>query len=419
MIVLPVGHEQLAVRRLPWVTFGIMALCFLTFLFWGRSASTSAVPDEVTAWIDGLMQWGLVPARPNRSAFLTYMFLHAGWYHLLGNLLILYLAGPFIEDVWGRPLFAGFYLLAGLSAAAFHVAFNPGAATPMVGASGAIAGVLGAFLVRHGTTRIRFFYLIMWLVRGTFSMPAWVLLPLWFAHQIVLGVLDPGSGVAYWAHVGGFTAGVAAALAIGASHLERRFIEPALRTRIDTPVLSNPAVENGLAIRAEGNAALALARLRHAVECEPGNPDAACAYWTVAEERGQQAQAAPLLLRSIARQLRDGDHDSALNLWVEILQGVPAVRAETPLLLNLGRLLDEHDRKHDARATLRKALEQHGPASPPNLALRLARIAQVLDPPLALSALALALGNPGLDAASRVEAEALRSRLTPIEIAGS
>src|SRR5207247_9669974 len=103
---------------------------------------------------DPLQRWGLVPARIRPDALITHMFLHAGWLHLLGNLFILYLAGPYIEDVWGRPLFAGFYLVSGLVAALAFVLRYPGLDQPLVGASGAIAGVMGAFLVRYGRPEI-------------------------------------------------------------------------------------------------------------------------------------------------------------------------------------------------------------------------------------------------------------------------
>ena len=133
----------------------------------------------------------------------------AGFFHFLGNMFILYLAGPFIEDRWGRPLFAGFYILAGIFAALFFVVQYPGLEESMVGASGAISGVMGAFLIRFWFVKIKFFYFFFFFM-GTFNAPAWFMLPLWLARELIFAqagdVIAPegGTGVAHWAHVAGF-----------------------------------------------------------------------------------------------------------------------------------------------------------------------------------------------------------------------
>jgi len=103
-----------------------------------------------------LLRWGYVPGDPHADRLLTCLFVHAGWLHLIGNMLFLFATGPFLEDVYGRALFTLLYFSSGLIATQAHVWQNPGSLAPIVGASGAIAGVLGAFLVRLGTTRIRF-----------------------------------------------------------------------------------------------------------------------------------------------------------------------------------------------------------------------------------------------------------------------
>lgn len=142
------------------------------------------------------------------------MFLHGGWMHILGNALFLWVFGNNIEDVTGRGRFLLFYLVCGLAAAAAHVAIDPGSPIPTVGASGAVSGLMGAYLVLFPKVRVRmlFFFVIFFKV---IPLPAWVVLVYWFALQLLSGIPDLltpnpelAGGVAVWAHVGGFVAGV-------------------------------------------------------------------------------------------------------------------------------------------------------------------------------------------------------------------
>ncbi len=140
----------------------------------------------------------------------TSMFLHGGWGHLLGNALYLWVFGNNVEDSMGRWRFLAFYLLCGLAAAAAHVAVEPGSPVPTVGASGAISGVLGGYLLLYPRVRVRTYFPPIFL----FHVPAWVVLILWFGSQVLTGLpqLSPmrpevSSGVAVWAHIGGFVAG--------------------------------------------------------------------------------------------------------------------------------------------------------------------------------------------------------------------
>jgi membrane associated rhomboid family serine protease len=142
---------------------------------------------------------------------LTSMFLHGGWGHLLGNSLYLWVFGNNIEDSMGRRRFLAFYLLCGLAAAATHVLLEQSSPVPTVGASGAISGVLGGYLLLYPKVRVRTYFPPIFL----FRMPAWLILILWFGQQVLTGLPqlsqmrpDASAGVAVWAHVGGFVAGV-------------------------------------------------------------------------------------------------------------------------------------------------------------------------------------------------------------------
>jgi membrane associated rhomboid family serine protease len=142
----------------------------------------------------------------------TSMFLHGGWMHLLGNALYLWVFGNNVEDSLGRVRFLAFYLLCGVAAALTHVALNGASPVPTVGASGAISGVLGGYLLLYPRVRVRTYFPPIVL----FHVPAWFVLVFWFGEQVVAGLpelstmrRDVSSGVAVWAHVGGFVAGVA------------------------------------------------------------------------------------------------------------------------------------------------------------------------------------------------------------------
>ena len=135
---------------------------------------------------------------------LTAMFMHGGWLHILGNMWFLWIFGDGVEQTTGGPRFLAFYLLSGLAATAAQVLATPASAAPMVGASGAIAGVMGGYLVLYPRARVRCLWILIIIVNFV-NIPAWALLGLWFLSQFFLPL---ESGVAWMAHVGGFVAGL-------------------------------------------------------------------------------------------------------------------------------------------------------------------------------------------------------------------
>ncbi|MFZ5623706.1 MAG: rhomboid family intramembrane serine protease [Gemmatimonadota bacterium] len=142
---------------------------------------------------------------------LTSMFLHGGWFHLIGNMWFLWLFGNNVEDSMGRVRFLVFYLLCGLAAAAVQVLSNPASPLPMVGASGAIGGVMGAYVVLYPRVRVHLLVVLIFFVT-TIRMPAWAMLGYWFLLQVLGGLpslagVGPEGGTAFWAHTGGFLAG--------------------------------------------------------------------------------------------------------------------------------------------------------------------------------------------------------------------
>ena len=170
-----------------------------------------------------LAHYAFVPAHPQPIAYLTANFLHGGWLHIIGNMWFLWLAGTILEDTWGRIIYPLFYLLSGAMAMEFHAWSNPGSLAATLGASGAVAALMGAFLVRFPKTKIEMIWLFGFGFRSyRFHARAYWLLPLWLFIELFSGAIFGGSsgGVAHWAHVGGFVFGVIGAVGLGYSGLE-------------------------------------------------------------------------------------------------------------------------------------------------------------------------------------------------------
>ena len=220
-------HDENATQRTPVVTLLLIGLNAAVWLFvqgagLGRELPRSVcelglIPGELTGAVPPGTRFpmgdGLVCLTdPGRQVahVVTSMFLHGSWMHLLGNMWFLWLFGNNVEDSTSRPRFAVFYLLSGIAAAMAQVVTDPASAIPMVGASGAISGVMGGYLVLY--PRVRVFTLVpIGFFLTTVALPAWLMLVYWFVLQLAGGLVTAGSGtggVAFWAHAGGFLAGV-------------------------------------------------------------------------------------------------------------------------------------------------------------------------------------------------------------------
>ena len=193
--------------RTPFVTYALIAANIAIFLaYWFGLQSEQALNEFYD-------RYGIVPqfvtSGQNLPSLITHMFLHGGWMHLAGNMLFLWIFGDNLEDLMGPAKFLGFYVLAGFAAAGLQIAADPASQVPMVGASGAIAGVLGGYLLLFPRARVDV-VIILVIIFKVFPIPAWIMLTLWFGIQVVSGVITPsdGGGVAYWAHAGGFVAGM-------------------------------------------------------------------------------------------------------------------------------------------------------------------------------------------------------------------
>lgn len=209
----PVGDDNTSIRSIPIVSYALIALNILVFLV------------ELNGGDEFIRRWAFIPARftedpaGNIPTIFSAMFMHGGWLHLFGNMLFLWIFADNVEDRFGSVKFLIFYLLAGIAATFAQYAFNPASAVPNVGASGAIAGVLGAYILMFPRAKVN-----VLLGRQMVAMPAFIVLGLWIALQLFSGVgaiaktdettADVG-GIAYMAHIGGFVAGLALTFVLG------------------------------------------------------------------------------------------------------------------------------------------------------------------------------------------------------------
>ncbi len=377
MLILPISHEDMTARRWPVATTAIIGLCVLAWA--GSLPAESAaekriadakqsvgefvsthpylrpdtagsaamlmakrlglpappVPDAVTIAEESeelvrleeqvsvatkehpFHRFGWVPGDKRFVSIFTYQFLHGGILHLLGNLWFLWLCGCNLEDRWGRAVFPGFYLGAGIAAALCHAAFTGNASMPIIGASGAVAGAMGAFLVIFAATRIRFFY-VYWLAitprYGTFAAPAWVMLALWLATELFWAVLGVGTGVAHWAHVGGFVFGAAVAGGLKLSGLDAKLdsdVESAV-SRVQDPRLL-AAAELVTARRFDA----AFVALDALVREQPGSVDFQLEMLRAADFAGDRVRGERAYGRLVSLYERDGAKETAINLLRE------------------------------------------------------------------------------------------------------
>ena len=251
---IPVG-DFLRRRTTPYVNWALIAINVAVFVY---MLTLDQRPDRLIANLPAseadrfLFDWGFVPAcitdiigynsdasqtvlrqvcpadeSRNWLQLLTAMFVHAGWAHIAGNMLFLWVFGDNIEDRVGHLRYLAFYLICGFAASALQIAMAPGTDLPSVGASGAIAGVLAAYLVLYPTAMVQVVILPLFFL--PFFLPAAALIGFWFLMQLLagfaeLGQATAGSGVAWWAHVGGFVAGLLLILLLR-NRNQRRFMQ--------------------------------------------------------------------------------------------------------------------------------------------------------------------------------------------------
>jgi membrane associated rhomboid family serine protease len=435
-MILPLSHEKATVRRLPWVTLTVIAVTVLVYLWSVGGSSSTEVDrafdevvdylvehpylepdpeiataeemedafgrdrraptgtatgleqrrlDELTAsWREAreshpLRRGGLVPARFRVTSLVTHVFLHAGFLHLFFNLLFLYLTAPFVEDLWGPFAFAAFYLGSGVVAGGLYAWQYNDLEVPLIGASGAVSAVMGAFLVLRGNVKIRFL-VFLGIAVATFRAPAWVMLPLWFVGELfsalradVEGPGLGGAGVAYWAHVWGFACGLVVA------KVSARWVEPPeealIASRAAAPA-ADPELENIQHDIRRGFYPRAWDQLEELLHRRPHHETGLELYWQLARHLDRAEEAGVAARRLAAFALRRGGTDRAaayLSGAAQSLREDPELEA---LWVRLAEARWQEGKTDESEEIVRTLVAAGAPARlPESFRVKLARLA--------------------------------------------
>jgi membrane associated rhomboid family serine protease len=483
-MILPIGHEDSKVNRIPWATISIIALCILIHLVtfkkvdravekanqtfqqlfvyylthpylemdpvigklltgneskdeegneisemfsqlgkaFGKTRENEPdeyVKEEEQQKLDEMVQtlkavldeipykkWGFVPTKKSFATLLSYMFVHGGWWHLFGNLLLLYVMGPVIEDAYGKIVFTAFYLFAGAVSALLYAAHYPDFSGPLIGASGAISGVMGAFLIRYWKSRIKFLFVFYFgfVFLKRFTAPAWLILPLWLIREFLFAnALDSlkvygGGGVAHWAHVWGFVCGIGVAVGLRYFKFEEKFIKPKVQEQTSYSNENAIAFEDAMALIDTGDKDKAYAMLMDAARKDSTYQDTVEALWNLGIELGREKESAPYFIKLIEKELRHQEIDKALFHYGQFRSKLP----DTPISLQTRILLMEElmtrEEFKEAEILGGEIFKSITIASPPGILLNFCSAALKLDMHLNLSlgeqVVALCLQHP-------------------------
>ncbi len=311
-----------------------------------------------------LERYAFIPAHPQPISYITANFLHGGWLHIIGNMWFLWLAGAILEDTWGRVIYPIFYFVSGAMALQFYAWASPGSIVPTLGASGAVAALMGAFLLRYPKTKIEMLWLFGFGFRSyRFHARAYWLLPLWLGMEIFSGaIFGSSSGVAHWAHVGGFVFGAVCAVGLsysGLEHVANQAIEAKVTWTAD------PAIVQATEKIDQGNLDEAIAILQAHTAGSSASIDA----WTLLSQlywrKNDIPQYHEAIIKLCQMHLKAQNVDAAWQAFGEYLNsGGERMPASTWLELcraaegqqNFERAVEEYDKLARAYPTERQSL---------------------------------------------------------------
>ncbi len=367
-------------------------------------------------------RWGFDPAEPVSLTILSHPFLHAGWIHLVVNLVLILLVGLLLEDAWGLALFGALLIGSALAGGLAYMSAEGPGAPPLIGAAGIASGLLGAYLVRFATARMRFAYFVPPFITGQLTATAWLLVP--FAAAL-LGLVEwqgeesefANGTTAYSAHLGGLAFGFGFGLFMRAGRIAERFVDPRLERR--SSVASNPTIDEALELAHANQPEQAFELLAAEVRDRPANLDACLALWDVASACGRAAEASEAVVRVLRHEIRSSQAGLVVQHWQELATRTDSFEMEASLVVHIADVLAAEEKPELATDALRRVLDgRHGAVSP-SVAVRIARAARHLDPAMASEAAAIALDSDGLDPADLAELEALVHEMEPGRAAGA
>ena len=288
-------------------------------------------------------QLGFTPKEFNFLKIFSAMFVHANFFHLLFNMLFLWLAGCNIEDDWSWKVFLGLYIISGIVATLFHAMAHPQSSMPLIGASGAIAGIMGAFMIRHYKTKIRFAYFIWIIFRpfiGTFAVYAGIALPFWFLQQILGASWSVGeAGTAYWAHIGGFIFGGIIGASLRVFGIEKKYIEPMVEDSFEKLKLSAKMKEVYQKLDAGDNTG-AMPLLLALLKEEPENHDVPLMLARIYFEKGHYDDAQVMYNKAFEIILVRQNRELLLSMREELKEKKILDKLSEKNLYNFGQFLE-------------------------------------------------------------------------------
>jgi membrane associated rhomboid family serine protease len=317
-----------------------------------------------------LHRFGLVPSNMSRiHTFFTHQFIHAGIWHLLGNMLFLWVVGCLLEDSWGRLPFLVSFLAGGAVAGLIHCYQDTSSTMPLVGASGAIAAAMGAFTIRHFWTKIKFFYFFLLLIRpyaGTFYLPAFVFLPFWFAQQVALHYLDGHLGgvsnVAYMAHIAGFTFGILTALAMRLAGFEERFLTPSVqKTQVAAGVMKDPRFNRACELLTGGNVESARLLFNKLLADRPDDLDLMQDIAMFYREKALTTDYAALIEKALKLMILKDRMEDASRLALDMLRAPESTALNGQYLTRVAKWLAGQERYGDAHDIYRSIITSAQP----------------------------------------------------------
>ncbi|HLP59214.1 MAG TPA: rhomboid family intramembrane serine protease [Candidatus Deferrimicrobium sp.] len=472
-MIIPIGHENQEVYKLPWVTFFIMAACLIVHIATGQlenkgniilqemfeyfaqhpylqldpevkkillpnqaeggdapqglielygKINNEQVDEETRAEQQAELnrmaeefkelpsrKWGLIPSHKTLTGFFGYMFLHSGWLHLIGNLFLFYLCGPFIEDRWGKIIYTPFYLLSGIFSAFMFSVHYPAFNGSLIGASGAVSGMMGAFLITNWKTKIHFIYFLSFWARGTFSAPAWLMLPIWvlieFFNARVMDSINAGEGgggVAHWAHVWGFVFGVLIAAGMKYLRIEDKYITPKIQAESTYVNTSYARYEEAMELRNIGKVDEAYVKLKEAIQMDGVDTEVMDAFWNVSLGVGKTNEAAPYFARYIQKETINRQLDAAWFHYQRLKENFPEGTISNQSLLTLMEYLIERGEKKEAGKLAGEILQTINIHAPAGLLLQFSDLTLRFNPTLAERVIALSEGHPDIPESKRM-----------------
>lgn len=414
----PISHESQIIRRIPYITISIISICFLLQIYvasqikkenellevafnnlkdyytdhsdkltfpdifsqyisseqWSKANPSSELETKEELEFNKLIldfltvrentlyyRYGYIPGRWDFSIF-TSIFFHGDWLHLIFNMWFLWLAATTIEDIWGRIPFLIFYILSGVVASLTHNFIFSELKQPLIGASGAIAGIMGAFLIKFFKTKINMFYIyfIFFYPRyGTFQAPAYIMLILWFLQQVLYALLDPKGqqGIGFLAHIGGFLVGCLAAFVLKKSGIEQTYLLS--KTEAATSFYQNPLLSQALKLYDSKNYREAQAKLKALLVSDPNHIEALMLMFQIANKKSDTAEATKYLSLIIDNHIKGNEISSAADLYIEYRSLYFPDNLSSPSVLKLANYFKNNNELNTALNLLYKTFQRH------------------------------------------------------------